>query len=390
MKNIYVIADSIISSLGFSSAENFQALKEERNGIKLVSDPMLSLTPLPLSQVDSTSLHERFTLLLQKSGKQAMADTYTRLEKLFILSIQDALSTLSFNLRNDRLLLILSTTKGNIDLLEEQYKAKVNHKRLYLWELARIVQDYFGFIHPPLIISNACISGLLALITASRYIRSGQYDHIIVAGGDIATGFVISGFQSFQALSPDICRPYDKQRNGLALGEACGTMVISNLKQELRGKIIEVSGGSTTNDANHISGPSRTGEELSMAINIAINESGLQPANVDYISAHGTATPYNDEMESKALALSHLIGVPVNSFKGYWGHTLGAAGIIESVAAIQSLSENYLYRSAGFETSGVPEPIEVIAQARKADLNSCLKTASGFGGCNAAIIYQKR
>lgn len=389
MKNVYILADNIISSLGFSSSENIQAIKNEKNGFKKIHDPHLSPLPLPLSLVDTALLDLNFDNLLIGRQSKLTPDSFTRLEKLFILSIENAISSLSLNLSSKRVLLILSTTKGNIDLLEDQFKAKFNHKRLYLWELARVVQDFFGFIYPPLIISNACISGVLAIITASRMIRSGQYDQIVVSGGDIATGFVISGFQSFQALTPDLCRPYDQNRNGLALGEACGTMILSNKQQELRGEILKVMGGATTNDANHISGPSRTGEELSQAIDQSIAESELQSCDMDYISAHGTATPYNDEMESKALSLSHLLKVPVNSFKGYWGHTLGAAGIIESVAATHALSDNYLFRSLGFESLGVTEPINVISNAGKASLNTCLKTASGFGGCNAAVIYQK-
>ena len=150
-----------------------------------------------------------------------------------------------------------------------------------------------------------------------------------------------------------------------------------------------VSGAATSNDANHISGPSRTGEELSFAIKNALVEAGLTPADIGYISAHGTATPYNDEMEARAISLSGLSQVPVNSFKGYWGHTLGAAGIIESVAAVQSLRHNLLISSAGFADCGVSVPINIIKRNEALPLNACLKTASGFGGCNAAALYQK-
>ena len=120
-----------------------------------------------------------------------------------------------------------------------------------------------------------------------------------------------------------------------------------------------------------------------------MKQASLSPAEIDYISVHGTATPFNDEMESKALELSGLSQVPVNSFKGYWGHTLGAAGIIESIASISSLKNNILFRSAGFETLGVPVALNVITANQPAKINICLKTASGFGGCNAAILYQK-
>lgn len=150
-----------------------------------------------------------------------------------------------------------------------------------------------------------------------------------------------------------------------------------------------VGGGSSTNDANHISGPSRTGEELALAMKNAMAESGLHPEDISFISAHGTATPFNDEMESKAITIAGLSGTPVNSFKGFWGHTLGAAGVIESAASIGMLKKGMLIRSAGFETLGVPENINVISSNSMADLTSCLKTASGFGGCNAAIIFNR-
>jgi 3-oxoacyl-[acyl-carrier-protein] synthase-1 len=148
-------------------------------------------------------------------------------------------------------------------------------------------------------------------------------------------------------------------------------------------------GGSVTNDANHISGPSRTGLELSMAMDKALLESGLETGSIDYISAHGTATVFNDEMESKAINLSHLEEVPVNSYKGYWGHTLGAAGIIESVALVASMKRNILFRSAGYDEEGVPEKINVIRETVSSPVDRCMKTASGFGGCNTALVFQK-
>ena len=122
---------------------------------------------------------------------------------------------------------------------------------------------------------------------------------------------------------------------------------------------------------------------------LAMNQAGLGTGDIDYICAHGTATSFNDEMESKAIELSGLLHTPVNSFKGYWGHTLGGAGIIESVAAVSSLKNDILYRSAGFSTPDGASPVNAIVAHRKSHLNACIKTASGFGGCNAAITYQK-
>jgi 3-oxoacyl-[acyl-carrier-protein] synthase-1 len=253
--------------------------------------------------------------------------------------------------------------------------------------MSGLIGAFFGFVNQPLVISNACISGVLALSTAARMIDAGLFDHIVVSGGDLLSEFIISGFLSFQALSPEPCKPFDIARNGLSLGEGCGTLILSS---ELKKSIpVVVSGSASTNDAHHISGPSRTGEELAMAIGKALQEAGISPGEVSFISAHGTATPYNDEMESQALGIAGLQHTPVNSFKGYWGHTLGAAGVIESIATLRSMESNYLFQSAGFSETGVSVPLNVIRENICTPVQNSLKIASGFGGCNAAIVFRK-
>ena len=389
MKPVYILNDNIITSLGFTTAEHEVSLAKGTVGIRTVNDPLLYPLPVQLSQVDTDQLNIRFSNILERHGSLSPPESFTRLEKMFIVSVHDALGNRHVKPADPRTLLVISTTKGNIDLLEDRNKTIFNHKRLYLWELGRVVQKFFGFVNPPVIISNACISGIVAIMTAARFMATGAYDHAVVAGGDIISEFVISGFQSFQAISPAPCRPFDRGRTGLSLGEGCGTMVLSTQPDEPGTPAIRVTGAATSNDANHISGPSRTGEELAWAINAAMEQAGTAPCEVGFISAHGTATLFNDEMEAKAIALSGLLHAPVNSFKGCWGHTLGAAGLVESVAAVASLRNNQLYRSAGYETPGVPEALNVITANRQAEINVCLKTASGFGGCNAAILYQK-
>jgi 3-oxoacyl-[acyl-carrier-protein] synthase-1 len=389
MKPVYILNDNIISSLGFTTAENIAAIENGTIGIKTIHDPLLYPQPVQLSLVNTALLDVKFAEIIASSKKSTPAESYTRLEKFFILSVYDALNNSTINPGDSRTLFVMSTTKGNIDLLENRYKTIFSHKRLYLWELGRVIQQFFGFSNTPMIISNACISGVVALMTASRFLQSGKYDHAVVTGGDIASEFVISGFQSFQALSPNPCKPFDLNRTGLSLGEGCGTIVLSTLPEKNAATLVRLAGAAASNDANHISGPSRTGEELSEAIGQAMRQGKISARDVSYICAHGTATLFNDEMEAKAIDLAGLADVPVNSFKGYWGHTLGAAGLIESVAAISSLRNNRLYTSIGYDSLGVPTPLKVIVENRTAEVNSCLKTASGFGGCNAAILYQK-
>ena len=390
MKPVYVAADNIISSLGFTTGENFSQLKNGIVGIRTVHQDDLYHSPVPLSRISDDALDTAFRELMRDTGRDPDASQFTRLERMILCSIHDSLKNCEIRRNDPNLIFILSTTKGNINLLENRYKLIYNHKRIFLWELAKVVQSFFGFSNTPLSVSIACISGVMGIMIASRLIRSGVYEHAVVTGADLASEFVISGFQSFQSLSPGPCKPYDLNRNGLSLGEACGTMVLSATPPPANtSPFITVSGGAVSNDANHISGPSRTGEELAFAIRTALDESRSKPEEIDYISAHGTATPYNDEMESKALKIAGLTDVPVNSLKGYWGHTLGAAGVIESVATVCQARENIILGTAVFEVHVVPEPINVIASASSKEVNRALKTASGFGGCNAAIVFQK-
>lgn len=383
IKDVYIAGDNIITSLGFTSKENCDSILNNRTGITFVDDPLLSLEGLYVSLIDTDKILSSF----KEIGDPGM---YTRFEKLAILSVHDAVSGTGIDIRSNETLLILSTTKGNIDLmLEDDRRANVNPS-LFLWEAAKKIQHFFGSPNTPLVISNACVSGVMAISAGSRMIRSGQYKNAIVTGTDILSKFVISGFQSFQSLSNGPCRPFDVTRDGLSLGEGSGTLVLTSDPRLAREPVIIIGGGSSSNDANHISGPSRTAEGLYLSIQKTLADPISLPAgNIDYISAHGTATPFNDEMECIALSRAGLLDIPVNSYKGYWGHTLGAAGIIETVASVKSLEQNVLFKSAGFNELGVSEKIQVIGKNSEKKLRTCLKTASGFGGCNASLIFYK-
>ncbi|RYY23295.1 MAG: hypothetical protein EOO04_14495 [Chitinophagaceae bacterium] len=255
-----------------------------------------------------------------------------------------------------------------------------------LYNSAKIVARHFNNRNLPIVVSNACISGVLAVLTAKRLIESGSYDHAVVAGADLITKFILSGFQSFQAVSAAPCKPFDLERDGVTLGEGAATMIISADKSKGNDPIL-VMAGCTSNDANHISGPSRTGEPLYNCIGKSIQQAGIKNTDIGFISAHGTATIYNDEMEAKAISLAGMQQVPVNSLKGYYGHTLGAAGLIESIVSVESLRENIVIPTKGFSQLGVSKEINVCSEIQTLNSKYILKTASGFGGCNAAIIF---
>jgi 3-oxoacyl-[acyl-carrier-protein] synthase-1 len=267
---------------------------------------------------------------------------------------------------------------------------KRNHfdkDRETLWRLGQVIAGHFKNPNQPIVLSNACISGVLALNVASMLIDENKFDHVIVYGSDIVSRFVVSGFMSFLSLSPKACKPFDEARDGLSLGEAASTVILS---KEATGKNdIKYLGGASANDANHISGPSRTGEGSYMAMQKAIKEAGILSKQIDHISAHGTATPYNDEMESIAIDRLQMNEVPVNSLKGYFGHTLGAAGLVETAMLLQEMRKNTMLKTAGFNKPGVSRQINIVSETIQTELQTCLKMASGFGGSNAALIIQK-
>jgi 3-oxoacyl-[acyl-carrier-protein] synthase-1 len=390
MVNVFVGASNTITSIGFSTAGHVEQIKANQIGISIYPGGNLSPTPVPLSLVDSQQLLDLFREYLRKKKPDLQLDLFTRSEMLHILSISDVLKSSGMDITDPRTLIILSTLKGNMDLLEKNRLPAIEPDRVYLWKWGEFLGSFFDTPNKPLVVSSACVSGSLAILIGSRLIKAGRYDHVIAAGGDIITEFAVSGFQSFQSLSPKPCKPFDAARDGLSLGEGCGTIVLSR-NHSLCGipeKII-VAGGSCTNDAHHISGPLRTGEGLYVAIRRALREASLDPLDIDYISAHGTGTDQYDETEAKALSWAGLERVPVNSFKGYFGHTLGAAGIVESALAIASMRSNELFRSAGFENPGTSKHINMLTAHTAKEVNHCLKTAAGFGGCNAAVVFKK-
>ena len=390
MVDVFVGASNTITSLGFSTARHVEQIKANQIGISIYPGGNLCPTAVPLSLVDNRQLLDLFQKYLSKTKPDLQLDLFTRSEMLHILSIADVLKRSAVDITDSRTLIILSTLKGNMDLLEKDRLPAIELDRVYLWKWGEFLGSFFNSSNKPLVVSNACISGLLAILIGSRLIKAGRYDHVIAAGGDILTEFAVSGFQSFQSLSPKPCKPFDAARDGLSLGEGCGTIVLSR-NHSLCGipEKIVVAGGSCTNDAHHISGPLRTGESFYVAICTALREASLDPLDIDYISAHGTGTDYYDETEAKALSWVGLERVPVNSFKGYFGHTLGAAGIIESALAIASMRNNELFRSAGFENPGTSQHIHILTDHAVKEVNHCLKTASGFGGCNAAVVFKK-
>ena len=374
LKEVFITETNCITPIGFDVATNIKNIIGGVSGIQLHQNKELMKMPFYASIVNDEELNSAF-------AKISLAENYTRLEKMMILALEPIVEKSKLDERTG---FILSTTKGNITALINPSSA--NFQNAHLSQFAKNVADFFGFTTEPIVISNACVSGILAVSIAKRLIQAEMFDNVFIVAGDEVSEFVLSGFNSFQAMSDAPCKPYSKNRNGVTLGEATAAVLVSSNKENAKMKII---GDGSINDANHISGPSRTGEGLFRSIESALAEAKINASQIDYISAHGTATSFNDEMEAIAFNRLGLENVPVNSLKGFYGHTLGASGLLETVIGIESVLESKLFASLGFDEIGVSQPINIIEKNEDKEINYFLKTASGFGGCNTAVLFEK-
>ena len=359
---IYIIADNITSPLGATTGENLEAILQGRSALRRHE----GLWGIPTAVCASLFSREQ-TARMAREGM-------TRFEALACSSAREAMSRCKIDAASERTLFVLSTTKGNIELLGTDGETRISPA-----EAAEHIARTLGFTTQPLTVCNACISGVSAMITAGRLLEAGCYDNAVVTGADVACRFTVSGFQALKAVSEDACRPFDLERLGLNLGEAAATVVLSRKAPEGVQRLWALEAGAVNNDAHHITSPSPRAEGASAALRAVASE------GVALINAHGTATMFNDQMESVAIAGCGFGDVPVNALKGYTGHTLGAAGILETVLTAAALERDFILPTKGYGERGVSGRIDVVSALRKTDGRRFVKMISGFGGGNAAL-----
>lgn len=373
----YVLADNIISPLGNTSEENYQQVKAGKSGIRTYEPGSHGI---PEGFTASLLPDEEQSVIVKDDG-QGFPSKGTKLtfkhgdfEQLAIASAKLAMEQASIN---DRAVFILSSTKGAIESSGD------------LSSSAQRIAQRLGITTTPIVVCNACISGLSALILGSRLIEEGKYDYAVVCGVDCPDRFIISGFQSLKALSTIPCRPFDIERFGLNLGEAAATMVLGK-EARLSPKedsTWQIGNGFVKNDAFHISAPSKTAEGLYAALSETLRKTYLH--DLAFINAHGTATLFNDQMESIAIERAGLSSLPTNALKGYFGHTLGAAGILETIISMKAIDDHTILGTRGFEELGVSGKVNVSAVSLPTDKHAFIKMLSGFGGCNATLLASK-
>lgn len=289
---------------------------------------------------------------------------------------------------------ILSTTKANIDVFDQlavrQPVPLAAQRQLQAAFLATDLAARFDCHGPLQCVSAACVSGLLALQQGTACIRRGQADAVLVVGVDVISNFVLSGFNTLKSLDPEGCRPFDIARVGLSLGEGAAAIVLVRPELACAPRLL-LTGCGTSDDANHLTGPSRDGAGLALAIRRALAASRIAPEDIDYVNAHGTGTPYNDNME--ALAFRTVFGdhiPPFSGTKGITGHTLGAAGVIETTLCAATLESRLLPGTPRLRQRDPVAPDSLLETARPAvKLKRILKVNCGFGGINAALIIER-
>lgn len=244
------------------------------------------------------------------------------------------------------------------------------------------------------VISTACCSSNSALGLSLHWLRNDLCDAVLCGGVDVLQPFVVSGFRLLRAQSPEICRPFDIRRSGVNLGEAAACVVLEPERlARARGQkvLARLVGAGLSQDAHHMTAPDPQGRGALLAMQRALSDAKLPADAIDFVSSHGTGTPFNDQMEARAIKLllgDHSRRVPVNSIKGSVGHTLGAAGVLEAVMATYVLRLHQIPPTVGLEQPDPSFDLDLVMGAARTQAVRCvLSTTSGFGGENAAVVF---
>ena len=367
-----VVSTNIVSPLGMSSQENWRAVMQGRSALRRLEN----YKGIPLPFVASVFTPEQV--------EELAVEGFTRFESLAIRSITEALTHTDLDVHGERTIFILSTTKADVEELGFVEERDGDYHRPAL--SAQRIAEHVGIGGGAIVCCNACISGVSAQILADRLISCGHYDNAVVCGADLVSSFTASGFLSFKSLSNEACRPFDADRQGLNLGEAAATIVFTRA-DSLRDGDWLFERGEMDNDACHLSTPAPSGEGARKVLEAVMK--GRDASELAFVSAHGTATMFNDQMESVAIEKAGLSSVPLTALKGWFGHTLGASGVLEVILGMMAVSESVVLPLRGFREIGVSGKVNLSPELRATDKNSFLKMISGFGGCNAAALYRR-
>ncbi|MCR5709211.1 MAG: hypothetical protein K6G79_01880 [Bacteroidales bacterium] len=367
-----ILSTNITSPLGLTTEDNYKAVKRGETGLRTVDGGL--------------GIKGRFCVGIFPDNQRSslLLDGFSWFESLVIHSVSDALARCSVDPSSTRTAFIIGTATAGIEELGEIPEKDRNF--LAPGAAAKKIAEKLGFANDPIVISNACISGATAQMLADRLISSDYYDTAVVCGADVLSAFVLAGFDSFKALSPKVCKPFDIDRLGLNIGECAATVVLSADPAPDAGSW-HIVDGCLNNDAYHVSAPIPSGDGVCRTIKKILTPE--LKSSLACVTAHGTATMFNDQMESKAIESAGLGDLFTTALKPHYGHTFGASGIVEAIITMCSLDEGVILPVPGFEEIGVSGKIKICSRPEPTGKKAFIKLQSGFGGCNGSMIYSK-
>jgi len=390
---VAVVAAGVVSPLGFGLSETLDSLREARDCVNRV-------TRFSVAQCRcKTAGQVPAERLLDKQCNRVRARRLHRASHMIIYALGEAL-TQEPQFKPE--LTVIGTTSGGMSYGEDYYRSlkqggNLRHSPTWIanYPAQKPVIDAleaFGIAAPCEVVSNACASGTNAIGHAFDCVRSGRYQRVLTGGYDALSELVFVGFDSLQASTPEKCRPFDRHRTGMVLGEGAAVLALENFNAaRARGTTVlaEITGYGISTDNFHLTQPDPSGIGPRRAMERTLQSAHTSADAVDYINAHGTATPFNDTAEGKAI--SELFDrVPVSSTKGMMGHSLGAAGAVEAVICLLALQHQFLPPNINFRAPDEDIHLNIVAnKAQPALVSTVLSNSFGFGGTNASILMRK-
>lgn len=392
--SIVVTGYGTICSIGANSKECLDSLKSMRSGIA-------NIKYLETVHKDQFRLGEVKYSNAELAGLLGLEDTqseYSRTALLAAIACKEALTMAksSDTETSKRTGFISSTTVGGMDVTEHHYlKDSIATDYIHKHPCgasSKFVADLFPEITYYTTLNTACSSGINALIHGARLLKFKYLDRVVVGGVDALTMFTLNGFNSLMILDKNDCKPFDAERKGLNLAEGAGYVVLERKSEAIK-PLCDVSGYANANDAYHQTASSPDGNGAYKSMSEAIDQSGIEPAEIDYINVHGTGTGNNDE--SEGVALNRIFGkgnVPsFSSTKSYTGHTLAAAAGVESVFSVLSILNDIIYPSLNWKTP--IEDLELVPETKVIEgkgVKHVMSNSFGFGGNNSTVIFSKQ
>jgi 3-oxoacyl-[acyl-carrier-protein] synthase-1 len=308
----------------------------------------------------------------------------------------DSVTDLKSCLGADRIGVVIGTSTSSIGRTEEAYRQLLPTEEMpqayrqpqvhTLHSPGLFVSTVTGLKGPSMTISTACSSSAKVFATAARWIQNGFVDVVLVGGVDSLCNSILYGFNSLELVSTSQCRPFDRRRDGINIGEACGYAIVARAGV-IPGARLSLAGYGESSDAYHMAHPHPQGRGAVIAIDRALERAGLTADSIDYVNLHGTATPANDLIESRVLAQRFAKRTMASSSKGWTGHALGAAGILESVITLEAMSTGIIPGTLNCEEMDPKIEFQVITDNVDAEVRYALSNSFGFGGNNATLIF---